>query len=208
MSFEKERKSLVQSLPVKTASVRNAFLSVPREKFFPEHLKKCAYADSAFPIGLGQTISQPSTIAIMLEMLQAKKGQRFLEIGSGSGYVLALLSKIAGEKGRVFGVELLHELEQKALRTLAETGCKNVKLKAGDGTKGWKEFAPFDRIVVSAACEKIPKQLAEQLKEGGIAVAPLGGRLSQELVKVQKTNGELEEREKKCCFVFVPLKNC
>ncbi len=206
MSFEEKRKTLVQSLPIKEAGIKKAFLSTPRENFFPESLQNLSYEDSAFPICLGQTISQPTTILIMLEMLDPERGQRVLEIGSGSGYVLALLSKIVGEKGHVFGVELLTELEQKAKRRLAEIGCKNVSLKAGNGTQGWKDFAPFDRVLVSAACKNVPRPLIEQLKESGKLVAPLGGCLSQEMVLLEKKNGKAVEREKKCCFVFVPLK--
>lgn len=205
-NFEAQRKSLVKKMHLQNKTIKLAFLSTKREPFFPENMKQHAYEDDAFPIGLGQTISQPSTIATMLELLAVEKGNKVLEVGTGSGYVAALLSGLVGKKGKVFGVELVHELHQKATRTLLELGCKNVFLKCGDGTLGWKEQAPFDRILISAACAQAQKPLTEQLKEGGGLVAPIGGNFSQELVLLKKEKGKVIERERKCCYVFVPLK--
>jgi len=204
--FSEQRKKLVSGMHLKNKEIENAFLSVQREKFFPEHLKANAYSDTAFPIGSGQTISQPSTIAAMLEMLAAEKGQKILEIGTGSGYAAALLSEIVGKNGKVFGIELLHELHQQATRTLLELGYKNIGLKIGDGTQGWKEEAPFGRILISAACNSVPKPLVEQLGEKGKLVAPIGNAFSQELVLLQKGKGKMIEKERKCCYRFVPLK--
>ena len=195
--FSSQRKRLVEEMKrgsaVKSESVEKAFLAVKRELFFSEESNHYAYADAAFPIGLGQTISQPSTIAAMLEALDANPGQSVLEIGSGSGYVLALLSELVGGKGSVFAIELLRELHQKAAKTVALLTYRNIFMKCGDGTLGWEEKAPFDRILVSAACEEIPKPLAEQLREGGKIVAPLGNKFTQELVCMQKQKSALKE---------------
>jgi len=205
MSFEEQRKHLVKSMSLKNEEIEKAFLEVKRENFFPQDYKASSYVDNAFPIGFGQTISQPSTIAIMLEMLDVKEGQKVLEVGSGSGYVAALLSELVGKKGKVFAVELLHELHQTATKILAELGCKNVELSCGDGTLGWGKGEKFDRIIVSAACGKIPKALIEQLNEKGKLLAPVGGRFSQELTLLKKEKGKAFEMAKRCCFVFVPL---
>jgi len=208
--FAEQRKRLVREIvaggSLKSENVKRAFLSVPREKFFPKEIAAHAYSDDAFPIGLRQTISQPSTIAVMLEMLQAREGQKVLEVGSGSGYVAALLSEIAGKNGAVFGIELLHELHERAAGTIAELGYENVFLRCGDGRTGWKEEAPFDRILVSAATGEAPKQLAKQLAEGGRLVVPVGNILSQEMVLIEKEKGKAVEKERRCCFVFVPLR--
>ncbi|MDD5148763.1 MAG: protein-L-isoaspartate O-methyltransferase, partial [Candidatus ainarchaeum sp.] len=200
-------KKMCESGVLESPLVEKAFLSVPREAFFPKEHKKLAYEDNAFPIGHGQTISQPGTIAIMLELLDAGMGMNVLEIGAGSAYVLALLSEIVGTKGRVFGMELLPELKTLAEKNLkkAKSG-KNIELLLGNGCKGWKEKAPFDRILISAACTGIPKALEGQLKEGGKIVAPVGNLYSQEIVLMEKQNSALVEKERKCCFVFVPLK--
>jgi len=205
-NFEGQRKRLVDKMRLKNKAVEQAFLSTKRELFFPESMRSHAYEDTAFPIGLGQAISQPSTIAAMLEMLAVEKGNTVLEVGTGSGYVAALLSELVGSRGKVFGVELVHELHQKAARALLELGYKNIFLKCGDGTLGWKEKAPFDRILISAACASVPKPLIEQLKEGGRLVAPIGSAYSQDLVLMQKRHGRTTEKERKAGYVFVPLK--
>jgi len=204
--FAGQRKQLVKDLALKDKAVENAFLAVKREEFFPDELKQHTYVDRAFPIGFGQTISQPSTIAVMLEMLAVKKGSKVLEIGSGSGYVAALLSELVGSKGRVFAIEIVHELHQGALKKLVESSHENIFLKCGDGRLGWKQEAPFDGIIVSAACSSVPKTLIEQLEKKGKLVAPVGGRFSQEIVLLQNEKGKTVEKERRCCFVFVSLK--
>ncbi len=211
-SFEEQRKMLVlrmkQSGTVKTRAVEHAFLNVKREIFFSEENRQFAYVDSAFPIGFGQTISQPSTIAVMLELLEVKKGMGVLEVGSGCGYVMALLSELVGAKGNVFGVELIPELVALASRNLASAGYKNVALKNGDGKLGWKEQALFDRILVSAASSEVPQALIEQLALGGRLVAPVGSRYTQEMKLVERdTAGNTRESfPHDGYFVFVPLK--
>ncbi len=208
--FEEKRKILVQKMKangcLKSKEVENAFLKVKRELFFPKNLMDYAYSDEAFPIGFGQTISQPSTIAVMLELLEAKKGMRVLEVGGGSGYVCALLGEIVGAKGRVFGIELVEGLFQIAKKNLIENKSKNVELFLGDGSRGLIEKSPFDRVLVSAACPFIPNSLFEQLKEKGRIVAPVGGSYSQQMVTVEKINGKRKQTIASGYFVFVPLK--
>ncbi|MEM4663093.1 MAG: protein-L-isoaspartate(D-aspartate) O-methyltransferase [Candidatus Diapherotrites archaeon] len=210
MDFEAQRKKLidlmVESGCLKSEDIINAFLKVKREEFFLPDLKDASYVDSAFPIGYGQTISQPSTIAIMLELLMPMKGQKVLEIGSGSGYVLALLSEIVGKDGKIIGVERVAELANRAKHTLAKLGYNNVKIIISDGSKGLPQEAPFDRILVSAACSSIPEHLIKQLAVSGRLVAPVGSRFSQQLQVVEKNKkGNIKSYFAPGYFVFVPL---
>lgn len=207
--FEQKRKQLVEFLRTEaiSANVLNAFSKVKREYFVPERLQIVAYVDDALPIGLNQTISQPSTIARMLELLEIKREQKVLEVGSGSGYVLALLKEMVGSKGKVFGVELLPELVEQSKKNLKCNDSKGILVQQGDGAMGWKEKAPFDRILISAACPFVPKPLFEQLSEGGIAVAPVGDPGFQTLTILKKINGKPFKKEfLEGYFVFVPLR--
>lgn len=208
--FETERTALVESLwgrGIKSENVKKAFLNAKREIFVPEGMQKFAYADDALPIGFGQTISQPTTIAAMLELLCAKEGMKVLEVGSGTGYVSALLSEIVGKKGKVYGIEFLEWLAEASKKNLKKQGCKNVKIFQGDGTKGLPEKAPFDRILVSAACPFVPKPLFDQLAEGGKIVAPVGDKYTQTLETVSKVKGRiLKSSYQEGYFVFVPLR--
>ncbi|MBN2067774.1 MAG: protein-L-isoaspartate(D-aspartate) O-methyltransferase [Candidatus Diapherotrites archaeon] len=208
--FEGKRIQLVEEMKlngsIRGKAVEKAFLAVPREKFFPNEILGEAYIDHAFPIGKGQTISQPSTIAVMLEMLQVEDGNKVLEVGAGSGYVAALLSELAGKTGAVFGLELLHELHMQAAKTLAMLGYENIFLKCGDGTLGWRQQAPFDRILVSAASSSFAKPLASQLSSSGCAVAPIGNNFSQEMVLFGKRGRKIFEKARSGLFAFVPLK--
>ncbi|MBI2529832.1 MAG: protein-L-isoaspartate O-methyltransferase [Candidatus Diapherotrites archaeon] len=181
--FRLRREQLVQYMlasgAIKSDSVKNAFLNVKRENFMPAHLQSAAYSDEALPIGSGQTISQPSTIATMLELLQIQEGNKVLEIGAGSAYVLALLSELAGKKGKIYGIEILPELKRRAEKVLEKCNYKNVKLKVGDGTLGWKEKAQFERILLSAACPYVPKKgqvIKEEFLENYFAFVPLRGK--------------------------------
>ena len=178
-NFEKQRKQLAQYLcdtAIKSPAIKEAFLLVKREHFLPAHFAQHSYADEAVRIGSWQTISQPTTIAHMLELLDLKKGMKVLEVGSGSGYMIALLSHIAGKDGKIYGIEFLPELKEKAEKNLKKEKISNYELKKGDGSQGWKENAPFERIIVSCACPFIPKSLFDQLLEGGKIVAPEIGR--------------------------------
>ncbi|GAJ18173.1 unnamed protein product, partial [marine sediment metagenome] len=168
-----------------------------------KNLESRAYEDMALPIGKGQTISQPYTIATMLSLLDLKKGQKVLEIGSGCGYVLALISKITGNKGKVFGVEIVKELAEKSKTNIK--AYKNVKVYNRDGRQGLKEKSPFDRIIISAACGEIPKKILNQLKDKGIVVAPVGPQHWQSLVAIQREKDDFKIKEKLPGFVFVPF---
>lgn len=208
--FADLREQLVEYMrgrSVKSENVKNAFLNVKREIFVPEDIVEYAYADDALPIGFGQTISQPSTIAVMLELLEIREGMRVLEVGAGSGYVLALLSELVGKKGKVYGVDLIKELVERAKNNLKKQGCKNVELVFGDGSKGWVEKAQFDRVLVSCGCPYIPKPLFDQLVEGGIVVAPVGDRFTQMMHVMRKVKGKPMKSEYPAgYFAFVPLK--
>ena len=192
---------LLSSLKQKGFSkeILNAFLKVKRENFIPKQLKSRAYEDNALPIGKGQTISQPFTIAMMLSMLKLKTGQKILEAGSGCGYVLALLSEIV-QDGKVFGIEIIKELADKSKINLKN--YSNVKVYNKDGADGL-ENEKIDRILISAACEQIPKTLLSQLKDNGILVAPVGSRYEQSLVAVQKIKNKFILKEEIPGFVFV-----
>src|SRR3989344_2343902 len=202
MDFQEKRQELVdkiiQAEHLKTDSVIQAFRKVEREIFvLPEH-KGYAYTDEPLPIFKGQTISQPSTVAIMTEALKAKKGNNILEIGSGSGYQAAILSEIVGSKGRVVTIERHHELAEFARKNLE--GRKNVILIEGDGTLGCQEYAPYDRIIVTAEAPLLPEALIKQLKEKGRLVIPIGSEMflvERQKDKIKKTSLGY--------FVFVPL---
>ncbi|RYZ08578.1 MAG: protein-L-isoaspartate(D-aspartate) O-methyltransferase [Myxococcales bacterium] len=181
-----------------------AFERVPRDAFLPPELAHRALEDQALPIGLGQTLSQPSMVALMLSALDCAPRHRVLEVGCGSGYVLALLSQIAAE---VFGVERHPELAQRARDTLTRLGVTDVVVQEGDGTLGMPEHAPYDRILVSAGAPAIPDALLAALSEGGRLVMPVGGPESQILVTCERDDkGTLHYRAGATC-VFVPLVN-
>ncbi|MBU2104840.1 MAG: protein-L-isoaspartate O-methyltransferase [Nanoarchaeota archaeon] len=197
------KKELMNSLKQKGFSEKiiGAFERVSREKFVPEKLKPRSYEDTALPIGEGQTISQPYTIAMMLSLLELRKNQKVLEIGSGCGYVLALLSELVGETSSVFGIEIIKELAKRSRNNLRN--YKNIKVYNKNGAEGLESEKPLDRILISAALDKIPEKLTEQLKDKGILVAPLGNSYIQSLVKFQKINNKLILKEQIPGFVFV-----
>ena len=197
------KQQLIFSLKQKgfSKNILNALSKVPRENFIPFQIRNYAYEDTALPIGNGQTISQPYTIAEMLGMLELKKGQKVLEIGSGCGYVLALLSEIVGEKGKVYGIEIIKELIENSKQNLQT--YKNIEIYNKNGAEGLKEESPYDRIIISAAIKEIPKQLTRQLKNKGILVAPVENQESQTLTSFQKLNDKLEIKKQLPGFVFV-----
>jgi len=174
-SFEKLRSSMVEtqltSRNIQSKAVLDAMRTVPRHLFVPENMKNYAYDDSPLPIGLGQTISQPYIVAFMTEQLKPVPGMKILEIGTGSGYQAAILAYLGCE---VYTIELLEELSVRAKKLLSELNFNNVQTKHGDGYLGWPEAAPFDAIIVTAAPDKIPEKLIEQLKEGGKMIVPVG----------------------------------
>ncbi|MBN1923689.1 MAG: protein-L-isoaspartate(D-aspartate) O-methyltransferase [Nanoarchaeota archaeon] len=182
--------------------VLNAFKKVERQNFVPKYLKEFAYDDVPLHIGEGQTISQPTTVALMTQALNIKKGDNVLEVGSGSGYQAAILSELVGEKGKVFTIEYLKELYLFAKKNLKS--YKNVKVLLGDGSKGYNAEAPFDKIIVTAASPVIPPPLIEQLKTGGVLLIPVG-EFIQDMLKITKTKSGLK-KEDLGEFRFVPLK--
>ena len=203
--FKQLRKEMVELQLIKRGitdkGVIDAFREIPREMFVAEDLKNSAYMDSPLPIREGQTISQPYIVALMTESLSLSKEDIILEVGTGSGYQAAILSKIVK---KVYTVERNPSLAEASKKALKELGIKNVSIKTGDGTIGWPEHAPFDGILVTAAAPYIPEHLKSQLKEGRNMVLPIGGKSFQDLVVVTKINGELEE-ETLCGCMFVPL---
>ena len=188
---------------VRSELVLNAMRAVPREAFLPDQLREFAYQDSPLPIEESQTISQPYIVAFMTEALALQGGERILEIGAGSGYAAAVLSRIAGE---VYTVERIGQLAEKAASTLADLGYHNVHVRHEDGTKGWPEHAPYDGIVVAAGGPEIPESLKEQLKIGGRLVIPIGrDPRVQELVRVTRISENRYDREDLADVRFVPL---
>jgi protein-L-isoaspartate(D-aspartate) O-methyltransferase len=207
--YEKERKAMVDMQLVrrgiKNSEVLKIMGEVPRELFIPTPSRSLAYADLAIPIGHAQTISQPYIVARMLELLNPQSFERILEIGSGSGYVVALLSKMSD---KVIGLENIEELVEFARNNLKEAGIKNARIINIDGSAGAMPYCPYDKIIISAACPIIPEDLYVQLKPNGIIVAPVGDRLKQVLVRAKKTKtGIVEEKFEQCAFVPLLGKN-
>ena len=198
------RRRLVEALQdkgVRDLSVLRAFDLTPRHLFVPTGMRHRAYEDSALPIGNGQTISQPSTHARYLELLGLTGKERVLEIGTGSGYQTVLLSHLASQ---VFSIERVGTLVTQARDAIRAAGAANVSLLSGDGTLGWREYAPYDAILVTAGSPSIPAPLAEQLSEGGRMLIPIGDREEQLLTLVTKRGEELERRDIGAAR-FVPL---
>jgi protein-L-isoaspartate(D-aspartate) O-methyltransferase len=176
---------------VRDLSVLRAFQMVPRHLFVPESVRHRAYDDTALPIGSGQTISQPYVQARYLELIGLTGREKVLEIGTGSGYQTALLGLLAS---MVFSVERVPHLAQSARTALGNAGIRNVTVLVGDGTLGWRSFAPYDAILVSAASPEIPAPLVEQLAPGSRMVIPLGDRASQTLTLVERQGDEVRSR--------------
>jgi protein-L-isoaspartate(D-aspartate) O-methyltransferase len=198
------RRRLVETLQergVRDLAVLHAFDQTPRHLFVPTGMRHRAYEDSALPIGNGQTISQPSTHARYLEQLALTGNERVLEIGTGSGYQTVLLSHLASQ---VFSIERVGTLVTKARDAIRAAGATNVSLLSGDGTLGWREYAPYDAILVTAGSPAVPAPLAEQLAEGGRLLIPIGDRDEQILVLFTKRGEELERRDIGAAR-FVPL---
>jgi protein-L-isoaspartate(D-aspartate) O-methyltransferase len=184
------------------AHVIEAMRRVPREKFFRAGTSDLAFADQAAPIGHGQTISQPYIVALMTQKLDLRPHHRVLEIGTGSGYQTAILARLVGE---VYSIERVKPLLDEAFERIMDLGLRNVHFKYADGTLGWPEQAPFDRILIAAGAPELPKKLlVSQLKDGGKAVLPVGPDDSQTLVEVVREGKELRTKEI-CACRFVKL---
>ena len=186
---------------IRDRRVLDAMKRVPRHLFVDHSMAYRAYDDSALPIGEGQTISQPYMVAVMTELLELTGNEKVLEIGTGSGYQAAVLAELAKE---VFTIERVSPLAEAAIQRLRELSYQNVQVRMGDGSLGWPEEAPFDRIILTAASPKIPDPLMDQLANYGIVVVPVGGRYSQQLLKLKKTDKGVHEEYHTPC-VFVPL---
>lgn len=186
---------------IKDKRVLDAMRKVPRHMFVSEELWYAAYDDMALQIGQGQTISQPYMVAIMSELLELEGTERVLEIGTGSGYQTAVLSELSKE---VFSIERIEILSTTAEKKLIQLGYDNVILKVGDGTLGWPEQAPFDRVLVTAGTPELPDTFKVQLKDNGIIVAPVGNQYSQQIVKAKKIDDKFIIENHTPC-VFVPL---
>lgn len=190
----------IEARGVRAPEVLAALRAVPRHRFVPAELRASAYNDGPLPIGHGQTISQPYVVAFMTEAGRVKAGDRVLEIGTGSGYQAAVLDAIGA---RVFSIEILPDLAERARSVLAAEGASRVTVRAGDGTAGWPEEAPFDVIMVTAAPEEVPPALLDQLRVGGRLVIPVGAG-SQELLRITRTASGFE-RESLLPVRFVPM---
>lgn len=182
-----------------------AFAQIPREMFIPPQLQHFAYEDRPLPTIRQQSISQPSTIMIMLQALELRKGEKVFEVGAGVGYQASLLANIVGKKGKVVSTEVIPELVYLAKQNMAQLDIHNATILESDGGEGYPEEAPYDRIIITAACPTVPEPLIAQLKEGGILVAPIGDLQGQTMIKGVKVNGRLE-LEFLGPFLFVPMK--
>ena len=198
------RRRLVETLQaggIRDLAVLHAVDLTPRHLFVPTGVRHRAYEDSALPIGNGQTISQPSVHARYLELLHLTGNERVLEVGTGTGYQTVLLSHLAAQ---VFSIERVPALYEKAREILRELDVRNVSMSLGDGTIGWREYAPYDAILVSAAAPDVPSPLLDQLAEGGTLLIPLGGKDEQVLVSFERREGALVRRDI-APVRFVPL---
>lgn len=184
--------------------VEKALLKVPRHLFVPESARSQAYRDTPLPIGDGQTISAPHMVAVMAEALELREGHKVLEIGAGSGYNAAVMAELVGPTGKVITLERHPSLADKAAQVLLEAGYSNVQVVVGDGSLGYPEEAPYDRISVTCGAPRVPEPLAEQLRDGGIMLIPVGGLEYQSLLRFRKLGGRMLS-EDLGSVVFVPL---
>lgn len=204
MSFEANKIRLIMELRREGISDRNvlsAIERIPREVFVPEPFRERAYDNTALPISQGQTISQPFVVAFMTQELQLGDRMKVLEIGTGSGYQAAILSRLCR---RVYTIERYRSLLQEANQRFEQLRLYNITTRLGDGNKGWPEQAPFERIMVTAGAETVPQALAEQLADGGIMLVPVGPREEQQIVRVRR-DGDDFAQENLLPVRFVPL---
>src|ERR1700751_5586893 len=186
---------------IRNRLVLKVMATVPRHEFVPESLRKFAYWDEPLPIGYGQTISQPFIVAFMTEQLDPKPTDRVLEIGTGSGYQAAVLSRLVAE---VYSIEIMEPLAKRAEADLKRLGYLNVKVLAGDGYKGWPEYAPFNSIIVTCAPDRVPQPLIDQLEDNGRMIIPVGTLWDQKLYLLRK-HGTTIEQQAVLPVTFVPM---
>ena len=182
-------------------AIEQAFKKIHRKDFVPESLHGQVNIDAPLPIGFGQTISQPTTVRMMLEWLEVQPGEEVLDVGSGSGWTTALLSQIIGSKGRVFAVEKIPELVKLGRNNCNKAGIKNVEFFQSGKEYGLTEYSPYDRILVSASAEKLPEELLAQLKVGGKLVIPV----KNDILEITKSSNHVYSSKTHSGFVFVPL---
>jgi len=190
---------------IKDKNVLSAFEKVKREDFVMGGDEHSAYADYPLPIHAGQTISQPTTVVMMTQALELKKGDNVLEVGTGSGYQAAIIASIVGSKGKVITTEVIPDLVKFAKANLKKAKIKNVIVVETDGSQGYEKEAPYDAIIVTAAAPAIPKKLVSQLKQGRTLVVPVGSLYMQEMVKIKKLKQDIDIKSLGH-FAFVPLK--
>lgn len=204
-SFRAEREKMVTDQiagrGISDERILKAMRKVPRHLFVPEEARKVAYRDAPIRIGSGQTISQPYIVALMTSLLEVEKQHKVLDVGTGSGYQAVILAELCAE---VFSIERHPELARRAESLLEKLGYQNIQVVTGDGTQGFEEFAPYDRILVAAAAPEVPKPLKNQLADEGRLVIPVGSRFAQTL-EVWKKEGEKFRRESNIGVMFVPL---
>ncbi len=209
MPSQAELEELIRNMKasgyLKDPEIEKALRAVPRHLFVPKNLIGMAYRDCPLAIGHEQTISQPSTVVAMTETLKAERGQKILEIGSGSGWQAGLLGRIVGSKGKVYTIERIKELVGMARQNLTSAGIKNVRVVQGDGSAGLPKHAPFDRIIVTAACPSVPSHLFTQLKVKGRMIVPVGDLYRQTMIVITKAAKGKVEQEEIGYFMFVPL---
>jgi protein-L-isoaspartate(D-aspartate) O-methyltransferase len=187
---------------IRDERVLEALMEVPRHRFVPEEYKRHSYDDSALPVGYNQTISQPYVVAFMTEILKPDSDEIVLEIGTGSGYQAAVLSKLYKA---VYTIEIIKPLGERARKVLEEEKCRNVKVRIGDGYLGWKEYAPYDAIIVTCAPDNVPAPLVEQLAEGGRMIIPVGDSFRQDLYLLEKKGGKIRQTQT-LPVMFVPMR--
>mgnify|MGYP001020477748 CR=1 FL=1 len=195
-------KKLVEEGVVLTSKIRRAFKRVDRQDFVPLSEKDYSYLDLPLSIGSGQTISQPTTVATMLELLKVDKGMKILDIGAGSGWVSVLLAEIIGQKGKVYAYEINSAVGRAGQKNLEKFNYKNIIYKIADATEYWDRNSPYDRIIAGTSFSKIPRNLIEKLTVGGIAVIPTKDNY---LVKIMRTKKDSYKEERFYGFVFVPF---
>lgn len=206
MNYQKLRKEMVEyqilNRGILNKRLLGAMRNIPRHEFVPESMRAAAYDDCPLPIGKGQTISQPYMVALMTNILELKGNEKVLEIGAGSGYQAAILSRLAK---KVYTVERVKDLADRTKKLLKKYKYKNVKVIHADGTKGYAKEAPYDAIIVTAATDSVPPALIKQLAVKGRLVAPIGPRYHQDLIRIRKVSKDKLETEHFGGCIFVPL---
>ncbi len=208
--YKEKRDELVDSLIrkgyVESDTVEKAMRKVPRHEFVPKKVKGNAYRDAPQPIGEGQTISAPHMVAMMIENLDLKEGQKVLEVGGGMGYHAAVIAEVVGEEGRVYSIEYISSLVKSAQKRIKNAGYHNVKMIQGDGSSGYDDAAPYHRISVACGAPSIPSPLIDQLVLEGEILIPIGSKFFQKLIKATKKKENEIKKENLGGVRFVPLK--